>query len=687
MPNTYYNSDDKQPAVGDIIEDMSMDSPCIVSRVFGWRFERIKIGPKAKKFQPVLSNWKKPASSFKFIQRQDDVEWPFKYVQMNPNITCPGDIFMDKDDHTVFYMSISPVDTKATSVSLVDLGSDSPAYGQIESSLTTVWFIGNQSAVPVPHYTKDAIEFLIGEGHYPEAGDIYSDKYNSCYQVVEMPSLTNQSVVLAAMQPKSYASKDHDWPMFMYKEQSAFDFFEKALYLGTPDETLHAPNIGDIYAWCEKASDCEDNQYMIITDIGDKYLAPTLLYLDDLWMGDKGDKNADYLGTKWDTLEEFVGHTMNKKSWKFIENQDKIVGGPETKLINKWHEAFSAYALPAVTKEDIKLGALLAYVPNSTTYHDCIVVTTGDQGFSVWWLAFEGEDSELQEGFKQTFKFDKHLPLFLYNGHQDDYKGIEIPMPKKTHSTESTHPTKPTVKVGQIIDYITKNEHVTTCLVTKTEAFTFEVVLIDQLDILESPITYSFDDYFKSGEWSFVQHQDDSSVVNVDFAQVEKDLLEEESTKSAYIFPKPDLKTGKVEGLNVNTGKVEGLIKHTTVTLNDIPTPIHKLTEGSILNYYPYKDMQLPKKQASSFWTLLVIEIGTEAFIKQFKVMVLDKGTAPHPPSTKESYWFLHETYLKGDQGSLKYVMHMNDTALLTDEEEGKYFDILEGVGVSDSEA
>ena len=170
MSNTYYDREQK-PKTGDIIIDMMVDSPCLVTHTYGYRFERVKIGPKAKKFKPVMSNWQKPASKFKFIEHQDDIEWPMPNTSMGTHVTCQGDIFMDKTNHSVYYMAIDELDQTAAEIKLVDITSDDNFI--VDSDLSTVWWVGNQTTIPVPDYTKDALEFLLGDSHYPQIGDIY----------------------------------------------------------------------------------------------------------------------------------------------------------------------------------------------------------------------------------------------------------------------------------------------------------------------------------------------------------------------------------------------------------------------------------------------------------------------------------------------------------------------------------
>ncbi|MEK0325272.1 MAG: hypothetical protein QQN63_06170, partial [Nitrosopumilus sp.] len=518
MANTYYSNVEQKPERGDLILEIDKDSPAIVTRVYGYRFERVRIGPKTKAFKPIVSSWNKPASQFIFIQHQDDVEWPYEYA--DPVSYILGDIFKTKNDKYLMYTG----DINNGDWMFVNLDDDFPVTTSFvaEHVKERFTFVINQNSIVIPNYTLESLKFLFEskDNHYPEMGDIYSDKYNVCYQVVEMPTYGTgvKSVKLAAMSPKSYHSLDDEWPMYMYKEKTAYDFFVMAKFLGTPEEVKHAPNIGDIYQYADENK--KGDVYLLIIDVKDLYLAPVTMYINE---------NAKSNGHEWDSLEQFISSGVDGYEWTFIQNQEDF-----DVTFEKFEQTITPHKILPAKKEQIKLGTLLAYTPNADTYHDGIVVTTGSDGFSVWWLNFEGgNEPDLQEGFKQTFKYDKHLPLFLYNGHQDDYSGeavsetpiqdafdkmkddeakdVKIAKKASIGANHYSHGAnnKPPIEVGQIIDFTTiSNGNVTTCMIVNIPTpLHFELVILDKTNHYVE-IQYEYSDYFEVAEWSYVQHQD-----------------------------------------------------------------------------------------------------------------------------------------------------------------------------------
>ena len=96
--------------------------------------------------------------------------------------------------------------------------------------------------------------------------------------------------------------------------------------------------------------------------------------------------------------------------------------------------------------------------------------------------------------------------------------------------------------------------------------------------------------------------------------------------------------------------------------------------EGTILNYYPFKNFGVDE-QKEIFWTMLVTKISDNIFSGIF----LDQGhDNPSSPSVGTKPFNFVTTGYTAKNGPFSYVMHMNDTALLSNNDETEYFKLLE---------
>ncbi|MEK0325633.1 MAG: hypothetical protein QQN63_08010, partial [Nitrosopumilus sp.] len=307
---SYFESNDQKPLVGDIINEIGKDSYCLVTRVGSFNFERVRIGPNSKQFKPVQSTWKTHVSSFEFIDNQDDIAWPFIPTALNNGEVMIGDIFNYLGEY-IIVVEIGNVITIAT------IDSEHPTENKYEHFPTSVMtFIMNQEAI-IPTTTKSALEWLFKDGHFAEPSDIYKDKYSACYQVVE---INENKIIMASMSESPYGNKD-EWPLFLWKGKTAYNFFDKGEFIGSDKDVVHAPNIGDIYLWTKDVANPEDSdQYSIITDVNDKYLAPTVLFIDDIFPDNLIEDNSEYKGSLFESLEEFISLESDGKKWYFVTN-------------------------------------------------------------------------------------------------------------------------------------------------------------------------------------------------------------------------------------------------------------------------------------------------------------------------------------------------------------------------------